>query len=118
MDVRQFESALQGFTGSTQWFQDPCLPGLQFTEGVKYFIEQTQAVPVLIVAHQQALPEQDKHGFLSLVFEQAERQHCTFLLQDGNYGVIFSAVLHIAELPPGKWEFWMEQGVLYLPSEH
>ncbi len=69
------------------------------------------------LARTEALPEQAKHPFLSLVFEQTEKQ-CTFLLQDGNYGVVHSAVFHVAEIPTGTWEFWLEQGVLYLPSEH
>lgn len=117
MDVARFSAELEGFIGSTQWFEDRMLPGLRFTEGVKFFVDQTQAVAILVLAHREALAAQQEHPFLSLVFEQ-NQTHCTFSLQDGNYGMVKSAVLHVAEIPTGRWEFWMEQGVLYLPSEH
>ncbi len=107
---------LAAFTGSAYWYADPSLPRLRFTDGVKYFIDQTQAVEVLVHANC-AVPLLSKEPFLSLIFERQEKS-CSVLVQDGNYGELLRLETPLPGLPEGQWEFWLENAVLYLPSEH
>ncbi len=117
LSPEELRTRLTEFTGTAQWYEDSSLPGLRFTDGVKFFLEETGAVQVLWVAHQQGLALQEHEDFLALHFvRDAQGAECR--ITDGNYHPLGTQRTAPERLPEGDWEFWLERGVLYLPSEH
>lgn len=109
---------LTHFTGTSAWYRTERFPDLAFTDGVKHFLDRTGAVEILQVAAKEGLKWLADKGMVSLVFSFTQNEGGHILIQDGNYNPLVSRKASISGLPLGIWEFWLADGVLYLPSEH
>lgn len=118
MKSEELRGLLAQHTGTGAWYRDSSLPDLKFTDGVKCFLDSTGAAEVLVCAATEGLRLLPKHYFVSLVFTKEDSPGAHLLVRDGNENPLVDRRLSIEGIPKGRWEFWLEDRVLYLPSEH
>lgn len=115
------QTALAQFTGTDNWYKHGLVPGVTYTDGVKYVAETAGAYWLIDkVATLQYLPKVKAEEFQVwrlVVKDSAGTLSC----EDGNGRVVYSEAIQYTDFPEPGIDLWCEQGeqrVILLPSEH
>jgi hypothetical protein len=115
-DAVNLEDDLRQFTGTEAWFEH-WLRRLKYTEGVQYFAEKAGAYWFLDIVATEVVPLQKQHPFLRVVLSVADNR-AEIAADDGDYNEVWSRKLDFTDCPGGKWEFYVTNNVILLPSEY
>ena len=120
MTADELKNQLAHFTGTEQWYKTNEFPWYAFTEGVKFFIEQTQSPWVLFLANDLAGLAEDNR-FINLQLEIKD-QYVSVRTEDGNDNELSPLTIIVppgeVKIPNGLWVFWLVDQTLMLPSEY
>jgi len=111
------ESALMQFIGTENWYQHPLIPAMTYTDGVKYFAEQTESYWLLDIIATEHFPMLKEQPFLFITVE-SQNGSCTIVVTDGNGNELKSKHVTFTTLIEGTWKFYLLDDVLLLPSEY
>lgn len=117
MDQPFTQHNLNQFTGTENWYRHPIGYGLLYTDGVQYIAEMASAYWFLDIVATECMPLEMEHEFLVIVLTSQNTQG-QIDVTDGNGNHLKTKRIKYTDFPPGKWEFFLTNHVLYLPSEH
>jgi hypothetical protein len=78
-----FEHNLMQFVGTENWYMHPLVPGMTYTDGVKYFAELTKSYWLLDVIATEYFPMLKNQPFLFITVE-SKNASCTIVVTDGD----------------------------------
>lgn len=110
---------LAHFTGSEHWYR---YAGTKFTytDGVAYVAEHGQAywlISEILLAHA-LISEVRNQEFAVWKLTVSQDKSAMLACTDGNGAPVFSKRILFTDFPLPEIEFWFQNNVLYLPSEH
>lgn len=111
------EQNLMRFIGTENWYQHSLVPAMTYTDGVKYFAEQTGSYWILDVIATEYFPMLKEQPFLFISVE-SKNASCTILVTDGDGQELKSKPVSFTTLIEGVWTFYLVDDVLLLPSEY
>ena len=116
----ELETALDSFTGTTQWYRHSLFRSFLYTDGVKYLAENAGAYWLLdlICGFQYEFAKMKTQEFQVWKLSVSEDNTAILVCQDGNYRTIHEHELEFTDFPLKEVEVWLSGSVLYLPSEH
>lgn len=119
-NAEQLQYDLNQFTGTENWYRHSLNPNFMYTDGVKFFAENAGggAYWLLDIAATELAEINKTEEFIHLqVFVSADS---TALLtaDDGNDHELWTRQIEWTDCPIGTWRFYIESGVMLLPSEH
>ena len=124
-EAGELRENLAQFYGTEQWFRH-FLGKMLYTEGVQFFAENAGngAYWFLDIVATEILPLNVEEEFIHIKLEVATADcrisgvAAYIKADDGNDNVLFTRPLEYTDCPEGEWSFYLESGVLLLPSEH
>jgi len=112
-------SDLAQFTGSECWYRHPLYPSITYTVGAQYVAEAGGAYWLLdaIVSHQRdACVRSEPFQVWTL---RVEPDHSAVLTcEDGDHGLITSQAIAFTDFPLPEITLWLQNEVIFLPSEY
>lgn len=97
---------------------------MQYTDGVRYIAQECGAYWLLDIIGTEFFPKQitGKKGweFLNIMCVATKvfaTTKMTITVDDGNDNVLATKLIDLTDFPVGTVKMWMENNVLYLPSE-
>lgn len=117
-DPAALRHALAIFTGTEGYYFNP-FRWMKYTDGVKFFAENAGngAYWLLDILGTEMRPLTEKEEFLHIEFV-VEDGHGTIHVDDGNDNELYGKNIDYTDCPEGKWEFYLTDNVLLLPSEY
>lgn len=118
MNAEQLKDGLTNFYGTEQWYRHALNRNMLYTDGVQFFAENAGngAYWFLDIIATEVWPLLRKEPFIRIVLFVGETAAIT--ADDGNDNIIWSKGLDFTDCPPGKWEFYLTDNVMLLPSEY
>lgn len=106
------------FTGTTQYYYHPTFKSLNYTDGVRFVAKEMGAYWLLehVLIHQTP-PEIQPMEFQVWKMKVHENHSATIRVEDGNDNVVKEFKIPYTDFPLDEITFWVENGVLFLPSE-
>jgi len=117
--AREFSpDALTQFTGTSQWYRHGLVPGVTYTDGVRYVAETAGAYWLLdkIATAQLAEPHRSE-AFQVWTLEVRERR-ASLICTDGDDTQISIEEITFTDFPEPGLTLWFTDNVLLLPSEY
>jgi hypothetical protein len=111
------DSELMQFIGTEHWYKHPLMPAMTYTDGIKYFAEQTESYWLLDVIATEYFPMLKDQPFLFITVE-SQNGSCTIVVKDGDSKELKSKHVPFTNLIEGTWSFYLFDDVLLLPSEY
>jgi hypothetical protein len=110
---------LTQFYGSEKVYFNPLYKWLNYTDGVKYFLENAGggAYWLLDIIGTELHALSRKEQFLSIKMTVADNE-ADITVTDGNDGKLYSRHIEYTDCPAGQWDFFLTNNVLMLPSEY
>jgi hypothetical protein len=112
--------SLNQFTGTRQWFRHPLYRKFLYTEGVQFVARNGEAYWLIeaIFSHQ-GNPKVNQEPFQvwKLTVDE-ELRTAVLVCEDGNDNELLQQVIPFTDFPLSEIRFFLEDGVLLLPSEH
>ena len=117
------KESLAQFTGSEQWFRHHFNRSITYTEGVQYM---AQAGGAYWLIDEIALRQNQKvrnHPFRigQVEFQQwtlkVKNNSAVLTLDDGDGNVLYTKRIEFTDFPLDEIKLWVENKVIYLPSE-
>lgn len=117
-DATELQNALNNFTGTEEWHYNPLYKWMVYTDGVKFFAENAGngAYWLLDILGTELRELAKKEDFLHIALFVGSTAAIT--VDDGNHNILWSKGLDWTDCPKGKWEFYLTNEVLLLPSEY
>lgn len=106
---------LRQFTGTEHWYRNPLYGRVSYTDGVKYFAEKAGAWWLVDILATQ--PEIVRAPFAAVTLD-VENGAAVLKATDGNGSTLYSRHISFTDCPPGRWEFYVTDNVVLLPSEY
>lgn len=118
-DPHELANALCRFYGTEQYYFNPLYRWLEYTDGVKFFVENAGngAFWFLDTIGTELRDLARKEEFLSIRLEVVANSADIFV-GDGNGKVLYSKCIRDTDCPPGYWDFFLTNGILMMPSEY
>lgn len=113
MKPDELEYNLRQFTGTESYHR--YLMGVVLTDGARYFAEQAGAFWLMDILATQ--PEIRKLPFAHVTLTVTDGAG-DLAVTDGNDNQMYTRTIDFTDCPPGKWEFYIIDGVILLPSEY
>lgn len=112
-------SDLAQFTGSECWYRHPLSPTITYTDGARYVAEAGGAYWLLdaIVSHQHD-PRVRGEDFQVWTLCVAEDRTALLTCEDGNAEFVTSQVIGFTDFPLPVITLWLQNNVIFLPSEY
>lgn len=109
---------LRQFTGTDQYYRHSLCRNVQYTDGVRYVGEAAGAYWLIDkVATNQLDAKIRREEFQS--WKLAVKDGSAVLTcDDGNGNIVHSEEITFTDFPLDEIEFWVENNVILLPSEH
>lgn len=112
----ELQSNLTQFTGTDGYHKFNLFTRLVATDGVIYLAEAAGCFWLLdILASVQSMPEIRKQDMQVLKFDLATK---LVRIENGNKKVLYTQQIDATDFPLDEIEIWVQNGVVYLPSEH
>lgn len=110
---------LLNFTGSENWYRHPLWPTITYTDGAHYVAETGGAYWLLdaIVSHQHdpCVRSQDFQVWrLKVTHDRSALLTC----EDGDHRLITSQAIAFTDFPLPEITLWLQNNVIFLPSEY
>ena len=112
-----FQSSLDQFIGSEQWYAHSIEQDMLYTDGVQYFAAFTDSYWLLDIIAKEFFPLLTEQTFLVIKIE-SDSENCQIIVTDGNHQLLKSKVIPATQLVTGTWQFYLTDNVLLLPSEY
>lgn len=112
-------SDLAQFTGSACWYRHPLYPSITYTDGAQYVAEAGGAYWLLdaIVSHQHE-PRVRSREFQVWTLRVAQDRSAVLTWEDGDHGVLASQAIAFTDFPLPEITLWLQNDVIFLPSEY
>jgi hypothetical protein len=112
-------SDLARFTGSACWHRHPLHPAITYTDGAQYVAEAGGAYWLLdaIVSHQHD-PKVRAQAFQVWTLKVHEDRSAVLTCEDGDHGPVTSQPIAFTDFPLPEITFWLQNRVIFLPSEY
>lgn len=112
-------SDLDHFTGSENWYRHPLAPHITYTDGAQHVAEAGGAYWLLdaIVSHQYDAKVRHE-SFQVWKLNVADNRTAMLLCEDGNGNVIAEQAIEFTDFPLPDIELWLQNDVIFLPSEY
>jgi hypothetical protein len=108
---------LAQFTGTEQHYFLPMFPAMKYTDGVKYFAERAGAYWFVEFVAMHYYPMSKREDFMVIEMRVASNM-ARIIVTDGDERQLAAKLIDFTDCPDGVWKFYMEGGVLLVPSEH
>lgn len=110
-------SELDQFFGTENYYQH--LSDYRYTDGVHYVAERAGAYWLIdLVLINQMRPEIKREEFQVWVLKvDLSKNSATITCEDGNYNSVFNENIEFTTFPLSEIKFFVENKVMYLPSE-
>lgn len=117
---RELKEELEGFTGTEQYHRATMFPNFYVTDGVLAMAEKAGAFWLLdaIVSYQN---DKRIHKKLSIQFwtlEVKDNKGLLYVVEDAGRPRLIEQEFSFTDFPEGKWKFYVQNGVMMLPSEY
>lgn len=110
---------LRQFTGSERWYQHPLVKGVLYTDGARHVAQRAEAYWLLDeIALAQRLPLVAAAEFQCWRLTVADDRSAVLACEDGNGLAVWRKAIPWTDFPLPEIVLWLENGTLYLPSEH
>jgi hypothetical protein len=112
-------SDLAQFTGSECWYRHPLCPSITYTDGAQYVAEAGGAYWLLdaIVSHQ--LDRRvNREPFQVWTLKVTASRSATLCCKDGDGYVVAVQKIAFTDFPLEEIELWLQNDVIFLPSEY
>ena len=112
-------SDLLSFTGSEHWYRHPLWPSITYTDGAYYVAEAGGAYWLLdaIVSHQHD-PRVRAEPFQVWILKVGEDRSAVLTCEDGDHTCVTSQVISFTDFPLPEITLWLQNNVIFLPSEY
>ncbi|HRE43168.1 MAG TPA: hypothetical protein PKY87_04275 [Terricaulis sp.] len=110
---------LLNFTGSEHWYRHPLWPSITYTDGARYVAEAGGAYWLLdaIVSHQHD-PKVRSQDFQVWKLIVADDRSALLSCEDGDHALITSQAIAFTDFPLPDITLWLQNNVIFLPSEY
>ncbi len=110
---------LDQFTGSEHWYRHPLYPSITYTDGAHHVAEAGGAFWLLdvIVSHQHDARVR-RHEFQVWTLKVAADRTGTVTCEDGDGAVITTQSIPFTDFPLQEVTLWLQNAVIFLPSEY
>ena len=114
--MTNLNNALSQYCGTEQYFYHPMFPSYQYTDGIKAMAELYQAYWIIefILIAQKNL---SSYEFQVWKFECRENI-CVVSATDGNETEIYKRFLYVSLMPDGILKIYLQNNIMFLPSEY
>lgn len=118
-DAAELRAGLAHFYGTEQWFRHGINPKMLYTEGVQFFAEHAGngAYWFLDIVATELMELNKKEEFIAIKLI-VDEGGALILASDGDVTRLFERKIEYTDCPIGEWSFYLEGGVMLLPSEH
>jgi hypothetical protein len=112
-------SDLMQFTGSACWYRHPLNSSITYTEGARYVAEAGGAYWLLdaIVAHQLDARVSGEE-FQVWTLKVADDRSALLTCEDGDHQPVTSQAISFTDFPLPEITLWVQNRVIFLPSEY
>lgn len=112
-------SDLAQFTGSQCWYRHPLYPSITYTYGAQYVAEAGGAYWLLdaIVSHQHDARVRAQE-FQVWILKVAEERSAVLACEDGDGNCVTSQAISFTDFPLPEITLWLQNNVIFLPSEY
>ena len=114
----ELKANLEQFYGTENYYANWLLK-YRYTDGVHYFIKQTDAfwfLEEINIIYVQ-LQNQGKAEFLSIK-AISNGKKADIIVSDGNNNLLKKKHISLTDLPEGEWKFFLTNNILLLPTEY
>lgn len=113
------EADLHQFTGTERYYRHALFRRILYTDGAHYVAEEASAYWLLdIIAAAQACERRVRSEEFQVWKLQVAQDHTARLTcEDGNGNVVYTQYLDFTTFPLDSIEFYVGNGVIFLPSE-
>lgn len=119
-DAITFQSQLEQFIGTEQYYFNPLYRWMKYTDGVKFFAENAGggAYWFLDIVGTEFMQLARKEEFLTIDLVVREDQSAGIVVGDGNDNGLKTKMIEATDCPVGVWRFFLQHDVLMLASEY
>lgn len=112
-------SDLDQFTGSEHWYRHPLCPAITYTDGAQHVAEAGGAYWLLdaIVSHQ-CEAHVRREPFQVWKLEVSEDRTAVLRCEDGDGALVAIQAIAFTDFPLPEIELWLQNNVIFLPSEY
>jgi hypothetical protein len=112
-------SDLAQFTGSECWYRHPLYPSITYTDGAQYVAEAGGAYWLLdaIVSHQHHARVRSE-PFQVWTLKVAQDRSAVLTCEDGDHALMASQSIAFTDFPLTEITLWLQNDVIFLPSEY
>ena len=117
-DAAQLRNALVQFTGTGTWWRHGLNRSMLYTDGVQYFAEQAGggAYWFLDIVATELMDIHKREEFINIVMLVKDKS-ALITADDGNNNELWRRAIKYTDCPSGRWQFYLENKVVCLPSE-
>ena len=119
-DAITFQSQLEHFTGTEQYYFNPLYRWMKYTDGVKFFAESAGggAYWLIDIIGTELMQLAKNEEFLTIDLVVLENQSAWIVVGDGNGNTLKTKRIDATDCPVGVWRFFLQHNVLMLASEY
>lgn len=107
---------LRQFTGTESYHR--YLMGVVLTDGARYFAENAGGGAFWLMDILATQPEIRQQPFAHATLTVADDSTAKLTVTDGNDNQVYERTIDFTTCPAGKWEFYIIDGVILIPSEY
>ena len=117
------QEQLDQFTGTLNYWRHPIFPRMAYTDGIQYMAKEAEAYWLVdfVFAHQLDAPIRDYRktdNFQVWKLTVNDDNTAKMVVEDGNLNVIATYEIGYTDFPLKKIEMFLQNDVLFLPSEY
>jgi hypothetical protein len=110
---------LSQFTGTEQYYYNPLFPPFRYTDGIKYLAEKTGAYWLIdFIFSYCEVPALDGEAFQVWKLIVDANDSALIKVEDGNNNILKEFKIPFTDFPLPRFELWLVDSVLILPSEY
>src|SRR5690554_5785412 len=107
---------LRQFTGTESYHR--YMMGVVLTDGALYFAKNAGGGAFWLMDILATQPEIRQQPFAHVTLTVADDSTATLTATDGNDNQVYERTIDFTTCPAGKWEFYIIDGVILIPSEY
>lgn len=115
----ELRKLLSYFNGTLNWHFNPLYLDMFYTDGVQAFVENAGggAYWFLDIIGTEVFTHQISEEFIHIVL-LSEDGWADIMADDGDNNSLWTRHIEYTDCPVGKWEFYLTNNILLLPSEY